>query len=317
MNKVLRPKSHKEWLTLRMEGIGSSEVASILGLNPFQTPYQLWRKKTGQDAPSTENVAMRRGHWCEDAVAQYFGETTKHEIIKRSITDWLIRDVDKPYLQVSPDRTYWLASDGVKHGKFAEANKGILECKTTNLSVDPDNIPVHWFCQLQYQLGVAGYKKGALAWMSRGFQFGHVEIEHDEGFFAWLVEKVDAFWNDNILGGKEPAAINAQDIICKFARHTDGKCANADDEIYQHYLDVRKVKEEIAALEDRKAQIEEEIKLHMADAEALIYQGDTLATWKSPKESMKFDEKAFKAEHPELWKQYAKCVQGSRRFLLK
>ena len=42
-----------------------------------------------------------------------------------------------------------------------------------------------------------------------------------------------------------------------------------------------------------------------------------LATWKAPKESEKFDEKAFKADNPELWAKYVTSRQGSRRFLLR
>lgn len=53
------------------------------------------------------------------------------------------------------------------------------------------------------------------------------------------------------------------------------------------------------------------------DAEALSYGGDTIATWKSPKPSNKFDDKAFVAEHPELAKPYTHQVQGARRLLLK
>ena len=34
--------SREEWLAARNEGIGASEVASVLGLNPWETPYQLW-----------------------------------------------------------------------------------------------------------------------------------------------------------------------------------------------------------------------------------------------------------------------------------
>ena len=41
---IIRPKDRNEWLEHRKSGIGSSEVATILGLNPWETPYQLWRR---------------------------------------------------------------------------------------------------------------------------------------------------------------------------------------------------------------------------------------------------------------------------------
>ncbi|MBQ7280585.1 MAG: YqaJ viral recombinase family protein [Bacteroidales bacterium] len=314
---IIRPATREEWLELRKSGMGSSEVASIVGLNPWQTPYQLWRKKLGMDEPTEENQAMKRGHWCEDAVAQYWSDTTGRQVIARSAGDWLIRDDERPFLQVSPDRTFWVDGDGLKHGKNAEQNKGILECKTTNLVIDPNDIPKHWFCQVQYQLAVAGYQHGSLAWMMAGFQFGHIDIDVVPDFASWLISEVERFWTDNVLGKKEPEAINVQDVLAKYAKHTEGKSIEISDEVMQSVLDLKEVKKEIAALDERKAALEEQVKLAMGDAEAITYQGQTVATWKAPKAGVKFNEKLFKAENEQLWKQYAEPSQGARRFLIK
>ena len=89
---IIRPKDRNEWLEHRKSGIGSSEVATILGLNPWETPYQLWRRKVGLDEPKTETFAMKAGHYLEDAVAQFWHDDTGREIIKSSAGDWLIRN---------------------------------------------------------------------------------------------------------------------------------------------------------------------------------------------------------------------------------
>lgn len=73
-------------------------------------------------------------------------------------------------MRVSPDRTYWL-SDSRK-----ASDKGILECKTTQMRIDEDDIPKHWFCQVQYQLGVAELTQGSLAWLCSGREFGYKDI---------------------------------------------------------------------------------------------------------------------------------------------
>ena len=40
----------------RRKGIGGSDVATILGLNKWKSPYQLWLEKTGQiDLEHTES----------------------------------------------------------------------------------------------------------------------------------------------------------------------------------------------------------------------------------------------------------------------
>ena len=59
------------------------------------------------------------------------------------------------------------------------------------------------------------------------------------------------------------------------------------------------------------------MKLIMKDAEAITYYEETLVTWKAPKASKKFQTKAFKEAHPELYNEFCKETPGSRRFLVK
>lgn len=308
----LKFESRNEWLEARKEGIGASEVATIVGLNPWETPYQLWRKKLGMDKPEPENDAMKRGHYCEDAVARWWADDTQREVIKASVEDFMFIDPKRPYLRVSPDRTFWLP-DVARN----DDNKGILECKTTNAVVDKDNIPKHWFCQVQMNLGVAGYEQGALAWMQHGFEFGRVDIQFVPDFFQWLADEVSRFWVDHVLGKKEPDATSVKDVLLKYNRHIDGKSVEVNSEVLDAYHSLKEVKRELAELDERKAAYEEKIKLAFGDAEAVTYEGETLATWKAPKPSQKFNEKSFKGDHPDLWAQYCEEVQGSRRFLLK
>ena len=311
-NTIIRPQSREQWLEERKSGIGSSEIATIVGLNPYETPYQLWRRKLGIDPPKEENFAMKAGHYLEDAVSLFFQDETGLSVIKASAGDWLIRNDERPYLQVSPDRTYWLAG----LAKSA-SNKGILECKTTQRSVDEDDIPKHWFCQLQYQLGVAELQHGSLAWLSSGREFGYKQLAFVEDFYGWLVEEAEKFWTDNIIGKQEPAATNVQDVLLKYNRHTDGKVLEVGDDVFSDYKELKEIRQQIDALAERKEELEGHIKMAFGDAEAISYGGNTLATWKAPKPSKKFNLKDFCEFEPEMAASYMEEVQGARRFLLK
>ena len=313
-NIIIKPKDRREWLKYRQSGIGSSEVATRLGLNPFDTPYQLWRRKKGLDAPVEENFAMKRGHYLEDAIAQYYADATGKEIIKASVGDWLIVRKDKEYMRVSPDRTYWLPNMP-KNNK----NKGIVECKSTQKEIDTDNIPLHWFCQLQYQLGTAELQEGALAWLSlkRG-EFGYQDIQFDADFFAYEEEEVTRFWVDNILGNQEPIAMRVEDVLLKSPQHVIGKAVTADIDLVDAIAHIKEYNAEIKAFEGKKKELEDMIKLSMGDAEAMVTPtADILCTWKASKDSSKFDEKRFATEHPELYAQYQVTRPGTRRFTLK
>lgn len=311
---IYRPKSREAWLELRKGGIGSSEVGTILGLNKWQTPYQLWRQKKGLDPAPEENFAMRAGHYLEDAVSRFYADASGNEIIKASAGDWLIVNNEHPYLRVSPDRTYW------PQGMSRRAcNKGIVECKTTQMEVDGGSVPQHWFCQLQYQMGVAELEQGAIAWLTAGREFGYREFNLDRDFYTWLIEEVTRFWVDNILGNKEPLAINVADVVLKNPRHVAGKMLTADEDIIAELAELKELREELAALDARKKDIEAGIKMMMGDAEAVVLPDtdNVLCTWRVGKDRTKFDEKRFAQEHPDIYAQYTKTTAGTRTFLIK
>lgn len=308
---IIRPKDRNEWLDYRRAGIGSSEIATIVGLNPYETPYQLWRRKIGLDEPKSETFAMKAGHYLEDAVSQFWSDATGRQIIKASAGDWIVRNDDKPFVQVSPDRTYWLDDNR------SNDNKGILECKTTQRAIDADDLPKTWFCQVQYQLGGAEIQQGSIAWLTAGREFGYQDLTLVPDFYAWLVEEAERFWVDNVMGGKEPDCANVQDVLIKFNKHTNGKVVEVGEDVMEAYSQLKDVRAEISKLEEQKEALEAKLKMGFGDAEAISYGGNTLATWKAGKDSEKFDAKAFQADHPELAKQYTKSVKSSRRFLLK
>lgn len=316
-NTIIRPSSREEWLKIRESGIGSSEVGTILGLNPFETPYQLWRRKVGIDAPKEQNFAMRAGHYLEDAVSLFYHDETGKDIIKASAGDWIIRSNAHPYMQVSPDRTFWLGES-----RSPEA-KGILECKTTQMEVDADSVPQHWFAQLQYQLGVAELPQGALAWLTMGRKFGYRDFEFDPEFFGYITEEVTRFWQDNIIGKQEPLLISVDDVLLRNPKHVVGKAIEADTELQENCRILKEVKEELSALDTRKKELEAAIKMAMGDAEALVAPADgrgkpqILATWKAAKDSIKFNESRFAQENPDTYAAYKETQPGSRRFLLK
>ena len=57
--------SQIDWLKERQKGIGGSDVAAILGMSPWRTPYQVWEEKT---TPIDETAAE------DDRPALYWGD---------------------------------------------------------------------------------------------------------------------------------------------------------------------------------------------------------------------------------------------------
>ena len=50
--------SRDEWLAIRRTGIGSSDIAGVLGLSPWASPYTVWADKRGRVPPVEQTEAM-------------------------------------------------------------------------------------------------------------------------------------------------------------------------------------------------------------------------------------------------------------------
>ena len=61
----------EDWLAVRKQGIGSSDAAAAVGLNPYKSQLELWLEKTGRDTglpktdPDDEDSPMYWGNVLE------------------------------------------------------------------------------------------------------------------------------------------------------------------------------------------------------------------------------------------------------------
>lgn len=110
-------QNRSKWLKMRKAGIGGSEAAAIVGLNPWKSAFQLWMEKTGQVEPEdlSDNEYVYWGNVLEQAVADRFCELTGKKVQRRG----MLQDDEYPYMLASVDRM------------VVGENAG-LECKTTN-----------------------------------------------------------------------------------------------------------------------------------------------------------------------------------------
>lgn len=321
---ILKDLTHDQWLDQRAKGIGSSEVGTILGVNPYETPYELWLRKTGQAPPKQTTDQMELGHILEPWVAQKFSENSGAVIKLSSKGDWLAVDNDRDFLRVSPDRLYWPA--GMKH---CPKNWGIVECKTsTTMDVDPENPPLYWQMQLQYQMGVMGIKQGAIAWvtMNFGIQAGHRTYAADREFFEKeMVPRLEYFWKENILRGIEPTPKTELELKLAYPSATPEKTVISDEEINAALTEFKKlsqqekdIKASLSMVGSQKDVLRNLVRSYMKDAESLLSEdGKILATWKNTKDTETFDMVRFRAEQEELYKQFITTEKGSRRLTIK
>ena len=75
--------SREEWLRYRQMGIGGSDVASLIGINKWKSPIELWMEKTGQkNQVIEENESMMWGHIMESVIRNHFMEITGKQVVE-------------------------------------------------------------------------------------------------------------------------------------------------------------------------------------------------------------------------------------------
>lgn len=300
--------NREQWLAERRKGIGGSDVSAILGVNEYTTPYQLWLDKTGKESNEVESEAMRRGKILEPAVVEFWRQDTGLEILPESANPYKMEYHPKHrFLFGSPDRVYL----------DAEGRKGTLECKTTILNVDREEMPQAWFCQVQWYMGIMGHQMAEVCWLGKYFKVDRVQYNFVPDFFEDLVARAIEFREKYILADIAPPVTDSEDIKKMFKKHLTGKVVQATPETMEAVAKLKAIKEEAKRIEKEQKQLEDQIKLILQDGEALKYNDQLLLTWKNNKDGVRFDEKTFAAAHPDLHQQFRKETLGARVFLVK
>lgn len=314
--KCLYHKSKEEWLASRAGGIGSSDVAAIMGLNPYKSPYQLWLEKTGQMAPADETMAMVFGNAFEDGVAQLFERASGRTIIKSSAKLLIYQHPTYEWARVSPDRTYWI---GEGRNVRDNSQKGVLECKTTGRRIaSPEDIPTSWYLQLQFQLGVMGMQSGALAWASFAPRdFGYIDYDFKEDVFELIIKECELFYTNNILGGEPPDMATVKDVSIQFPIHLPGKCIEADAVMAEKIDKLRAMNDCLKNMSNEVDMLKNELKIVMQDAERIEFDGTTLIEWKTTAPTKRVNLDALRADHPDICAKYEVAAPCVRRFIVK
>lgn len=162
--------SKEEWLRYRRQGIGGSDVASLIGINKWKSPTELWMEKTGQsNEPQTESEAVQWGNIMEPVLRNHFAEVTKKPVAEV-----------KAILQ-HKDYSFMLANvDGVTIDDAG--NPAILEIKTAGEYKRADwdgGVPAYYETQIQHYLAVTGVQKAYCAVLIGGNSFRIYEVDAD------------------------------------------------------------------------------------------------------------------------------------------
>jgi putative phage-type endonuclease len=316
--------TNEEWRIERSKSIGASAIGILIGENRFTTPMELAEKMRAElkgEFNYEQTLAMMRGHAYEQGVADLFSWQTGKEIIKSSSREYLLRRDDTPFMHASPDRTYWIDSEGMKHGKNSEGNKGILECKTTRRQIDPTELPASWIFQLQVQMGISGAKEGYIAWdvLTNADGFGYKRFEFDSELFEAAVEICRDFWTRCIEGGEDPDPVEPRDILKKYPASIEGKTITANAEVVEIIQNIKEMQQASKELTAEIDTAKSKLIMLFTDEEAIVSAetGKPIVTYKTKKGAMRVDSKLLKSDYPEVYEKVTHQDNDSRTLLIK
>lgn len=199
--------TREEWLENRRQGIGGSDIASVIGANPFMSNTELWEIKRGNTKPGdlSDNPRVMYGVKAEQYLRGLFMlDHPEYEVMYDEFNS------------VYNDRYPWaLASlDGWTIEKET-GRRGVLEIKTTEIMSATDwdkwtnGIPQNYFCQCLMYMAVTESqfadlraaikytdKEGDKRTTIRDYHIERADVDDDINYlmfegekFWWQVEK--------------------------------------------------------------------------------------------------------------------------------
>lgn len=282
------------WLQARRNGIGASDVAGVLGLSPWASPFSVWASKIDNTTDDRDTPAMEFGRRAEIMVAPWFEERTdlhvRGEQSHVALDGWKMCTVDG-FVYESANGTDPL---------------GVLEIKTTSDSAADwaESVPVHYQCQATWAMHVTDLPACWFAVLHLAFgrpQFEVYEFSRGADDEAFVVDKCATFWTDYVLTGTPPPTDSHAATTDAIKAHwpTAEGSIEADAAARRIVQRINAHKATVALASDNLTAAENELRALLGDREALTVDGKVIASWK-PQVTDRLDTKALRAALPDV-----------------
>ena len=272
--------NREEWLKARMQGVGGSEMAAILGLSPWQGPHDVWALKTGRMPEQEDNFRFKVGRLFEAPIAQLYADREKVSLAR---IDGLIKHPTAPIVG-TPDRLI-----------VAGKNRGV-EIKTSSPSYRhqwggeqyTDEVPAYYLVQCATYMLLTEMEEWDLVPL---FGFNERDlmiyrIKRDSELEEMLVDSATEFWNKFVLADKEPPITGSEGcslyIKRRFPKNIfDVRDANAEET--ETIRSLVKARSDTKYAEAIELTLENQVKALIGDNDGL-WSVAGMFTWKKGKD---------------------------------
>ncbi|MEE9383172.1 MAG: YqaJ viral recombinase family protein [Nannocystaceae bacterium] len=212
----------------RMHGLGGSDMATILGLNPYQQAHELCLVKMGaMEAPDlSEKDTVLFGHLLEDPIAELYTARTGKKVRRVNVTK---HHKDYPFLMAHADR------DVVGERRGLEIKN--VGFRMAGLWGDDGGADVaeYYIPQPMHYMLCFDYEAWDVAAMIGGQECRIYHLQRDKEWDDLLIETAHEFWQR--VENDDPPAIDyqhatAKELLQKLYANTDGTVITLPDELW-------------------------------------------------------------------------------------
>ena len=254
----LSPEQH----ALRSQGLGASEVAAVLGLDPYRTALDVYLEKTGQTPPFEGNRFTKWGVRLEDDIVDEYQE--RHPDIV--FADGTTQIGPEPWMLATPDRIVNLYHAGAA----LTPERWGLECKCRGQydggswgEDGTDEVPHAVAVQCHWGMIVTGLRRWDVAVLLGGNDYREYTLKYDGELAAELVARASAFWHGHVLPKVHPPFSGAESdhrfLLHTYPTHSDEMIV-ATPEINTLAAQLQLLRSSLKQVEEEKSRVEAQVK---------------------------------------------------------
>ena len=271
--------TREEWLELRRTGVGGSDVAAILGLDPYKSAYEVWLDKTGIELADDAGAAAGWGTRLEPVIADHFAAETGLHVRRHPV---VVQDPSRPHALANVDRLVAEAENVQAHA--------LLECKSTGAYLAhrwENGCADYAALQAYHYLDVTGLDRAYVAVLIGGNDYRHFLLERDDELMAAIRESVDLFWQSVLDKVPPPVDGSKRTRELLEALHPSSEPATVVDlsDRADEVLELRRqhtaLKATAKSASDQAEAIANQLRAWIGDAEGVVVDGEVIATWRT------------------------------------
>jgi putative phage-type endonuclease len=301
-----------DWQAYRekQKGIGGSDVATILGLNPYKTAFTLWLEKTGQIEPPnlSGNQAIEWGNILEPVIREKFAKETgfevfeNHWVMQHELFDFMVANIDGEVIDPQ-----------------FKGERGVLEIKTAGERMKDqwnDGPPHHYMLQIQHYLAVLDYSYAYVAVLISGQTFKFFLIERDDYVIHQIIQAEKDFMEmveNNIAPEISGHRADTEYLANEFPED-NGETGELDRALEAFALRYSEIQKQAKLLQEEADYLKNKIKLQAKNFK--ILKSSEIKINMPTIKKVSFNTKQFEKDHPDLYEEYQNKETIYRSFIV-